>query len=461
MEYTRPIKFDGLIKSIKSFIYGYYFPVCVSAWAFICFILNLQTLGFLVLLVSGTLILISVSDITPIIPLFTGFILLVKSYAPLITLPYFIAYGFLVLCFVIHYIRFPIKSLYLGKLFFPLCLVTAALFLGGTLSSYVSIYANGLVTAFSIGPAVLVIYFVFLNGARPPKNIDLKIYLCVSLIAATVFAGFEIIYIALNDYSVFINVFNLGWGNFNTFGAMVLIAVPLCGYLMAKTGKITTMLSVITFLVASDILCGSDGSSGIVLFSLPFIAVCVYFNVDKKHRKKLCYYAFFAVFAVMIAGLAISIKGKFEEIIEVAVVHANSNGRSNLFHIAMSLFKSNPLLGIGLGFNDESVYVTSPDAFNFHSTFSNVAATMGIFGLAAYTVYYFFRFRIIMGGRSSFNVFVFLSFIMFEAYGIVDVCEFNLIPLMSYITILLAVTESTNGKAEDSRLPLSRSKISF
>ena len=207
-------------------------------------------------------------------------------------------------------------------------------------------------------------------------------------------------------------------------------------------------------MIATDILSESDGSSGIVVFSLPFLVVCTFLNMKKQHKQEFALCVFSAVYILCVAGLIFSLTTDLDEIITIVGQKTNENGRSKLYKKAMELFAANPLLGIGIGFVDQSIYQPTADIFNFHSTFFHVAATMGIFGLIAYTFYFVFRFRIILDGASPFNMFVFFSFVLFEAYGLIDVCEFNVIPLMSYITVLMAITELENVKAEDKRLPL-------
>lgn len=449
-------KFNGKVFSqITRFLYSAYYPVLVSLWALVCFILNMQTVGLIVLIVVAGLILVFVKDIMPIIPLFTSCVLTIHDFSLLTSAPFIVAYALLAACFVCHFIRFPFKNFYLGKLFFPLCLVSAALFLGGILSRQgLNYYKNGLVSAFATGPLILVIYLLFLNGIDAPENTDVKTYVCYAVVSATVCACFEVFFCYLTQNSlVFKWNRNIGWGNFNTVGALTLIAIPLCCYFMARTGKCAAMFATMIFMIATDILCKSDGSTGISLFSLPFLAVFVFFNLKIKHRKR--FILFIAITVITLCAFTLFLLCKFEidEIISFISERTNENGRHVLYEQAINIFKDNPILGIGQGFSDETVYEPTM-TYNAHSTIFHVLATMGIFGCIAYIVYYFFRFKILLGGRSPFNAFAYLSFITFEAYGIIDVCEFNIIPLMSFMTLIILTAEISNIKGEEKALPL-------
>ena len=448
-------KLGGIFTALNGFLYSGYYPVCVAAWAFICFAFNLQTLGLFVLIAIGGTIFVLYEDLTPIIPLFTCCVLTINDFPMLTSAPYIVMYGILAGCIVYHFIVYPFKTFYLGKLFFPLCLVSAALFLSGLLSPMGrNNYANGLLVAIATGPLMLIIYLLFLNGIKPPQNTDVGKYICYSILSATVFACFEILFIRVEaDPFFFIWVRSLGWGNFNTAGAMTLISVPACFYLIIKTGKSASFLAVIIFMILTDIICRSDGSAGITLFSSPFLVVFTFMHLNKKYRKQFAICIFSIVFALCAIGIYVLHAIGAEEILTFMQSATNSNGRWQLYEHAISLFKSNPVLGIGVGFTDESVYF--PDGVvNFHSTIFHVAATMGCLGIIAYAVYYFFRFKILLGGKTVLNSFAYLSFIMFEAYGLIDVCEFNIIPLMSFMTLLIVCVELTNLKAEDDCLPL-------
>ena len=452
----------GVIPPIRKFLYGGCYPLIVAAWAFLCFASGLQALGLFALIAVGGFVLVISEDVTPVIPPFACCVLTLTDLSALTTAPYIVVYCLLAACLFYHFVRFPFKNFYFGKLFFPLFLVSAALFLGGLLSPQgLNDYGNGVLTAFSTGPLILIIYLFFVNGIKPPENFDLRKFISYVVVTATLFACLELCLcrVTQSDYA-FDWERNVGWSNFNTIGAMTVACAPLCLYLAVKTGKSAAMLSVIVFMLATDILCHCDGCTGILFFSLPFMLAFTFFRLDKKDRTSFILCVFIIVVAACAAGVFALHKTGSENVsayISDYIGQAlKENGRSKLYEKAISLFKSNPILGIGLGFCDESVYEPTGSVVNFHSTFFHVIATMGCLGIVAYAVYIATRIIILLEGHSAFNAFAFLSFVLFETYGLIDVCEFNIIPLMEFMTLIVLCTELTNAKAEDARLPLNR-----
>lgn len=441
--------------NIDNFLYSVYYPCAAAAWAFLCFCFNIQWACIFPFVLLACFIFIKYEDLTPIIPLFAAFIISIKNYSLLYSVPYIVLYAVFIGCIIYHFIRFPIKFFLLGKLFFPLFLVSVALFLGGLTSAYVLRYAQGIPQIIASGPALLALYLFFLNCIKPPEGFSVKTYFAYSVVFTTIFACFEIIlfYYTKSNY-YFTMERSLIWGNFNTVGAMTIISVPLCCYLIVKTDKSMAFFAVIIFFLIVDIVCASDGSVGIIGFSLPFLVVATFCKLNKNARREfmLCFFA--VAFTICVAAVFYGLTKGFDEIIAFATKRTATNGRFDLYDRAVKLFRENPVLGVGQCYFDESVYSPSR-TFNFHSTIFHVMATMGSLGIIAYLIYYFYRFRIIMSENTAFSFFVYLSFIMFEAYGIIDMCEFNFVPLTAFITVLIALTErETVIKKEGLHLPL-------
>ena len=454
MEEVKPNIFTKLKNLIYGFLYGFYLPLTVCIWAFVCFIFEMQDIGLFVLIAFAGLILVVHKDITPIIPILTCFFLLIRDYAPLTTLPYIVSYIFLFSCLVCHFIIFPPKAFCLGNMFFPLCLVTAALFLGGTISPYITQYKNGLVTAFTVGPMVLIIYLIFLNGVTPPKNFDLKIYLSVAIIIPTVFASLELFLIRnCESFSLLASRDSTGWGNVNHVAAMILIAFPLCAYLMCKTKRYAACLAVMLYLVIALYVTRSDGCQGILLMGIPFIALQII--IQSKHNLKQKIIVAFSIAFALISAFGIVVFNLFSinEITDFIIKATYDSGRRFLYAKAIDLFKKNPILGVGVSFIDESAYRVTNN-FNFHSTFFHILATMGTAGIVAYSVYYFVQFKILLNKNSDFNTFSFISILLLESYGIIDICRFN--ALVYYITLITLTLELEKYKAEDISLPLTQ-----
>ena len=159
-----------------------------------------------------------------------------------------------------------------------------------------------------------------------------------------------------------------------------------------------------------------------------------------------------AVLCVAIVFLVVLYAKGYDFIREQFYSRTSESGRSPLYELALKLFKENPVFGAGLGYSDTGVYGDySPHngalrIFNFHSTLFQVMGCTGVFGLIAYTVYFYKRYEVVLGKSSDFNLFIFFAFTMFECYGVIDTCEFNIIPCMLTLTLMITVTETENRK---------------
>ena len=136
----------------------------------------------------------------------------------------------------------------------------------------------------------------------------------------------------------------------------------------------------------------------------------------------------------------------------------SGSGRFDLFAEAAWLFSKYPFLGAGLGYvNPDKLYgVDSLHVYNFRSTLFQVGATMGIVGLLAYTYYFVERFNLFRNKKSVFNLFALIAFIVFEVYGMIDACEFTIMPQMLILTIMLVVVEKTNKRGNEKPSPLEK-----
>lgn len=427
----------------EKFVYGVFYPLLVAVWVFLCYAINLQALGLGVLIIAACFFFFTNEDLTPVIPIFALFIFLIRDFSALASLPYTVFYALLAISVIFHLFKYPFKKFRTGKLFFPLCLVSFALMLGGVLSPAVIAFAVGLPTVIGAGGLLLFIYLLFLNGIKPQKGFNLAVYLCCVIVIAAVTVSFQLLFNGAK------------WGNTNAAATVILIAVPACCYLMTKTRYLSSLCAVIVFFAASLYLTGSDGCMGILAVASPFIFAFTVSKLKSAEKKHALIFAEIALLVLCAACFVYLLINGTDKVIEEFLRRADSRVRIKLYLAAIDCFIKYPLTGVGLGYNDPTIFITENalQPFNFHSVFLHVLGTMGIIGIIAYAVYYTARFKIIISNPSHFNFYVFISFVLFEAYAMIDTCEFNVIPLMSYMTLFLVCAEILNGErfSDDSR----------
>lgn len=452
----KKISFSDFLFGLKNFLYGYYYPLVTAFWVFLCYAFNIQTVGLLVMIAAACFFMVFIGDMLPILPLFAYFLFLIRDFTLLLKPVYIVFYILLVLCLIFHFIKYRPQNFIAGKLFFPLILVTFALTLGGIFSVYSIYWTNGLPSVLAVGPLVLLIYSVFMNGINAPYRLDLKKYICNIVVCGVIFCCFELLVMKTELYAGLIEDQNsLTWGSTNTLTTLILIAVPCCFYLMIKTGKVVSLFSVIAFFTFSTYIAGSDGCLGILIFTLPFLVILTYLKLPRKYRREFMICIAVCVLGCLVFALLYLLIVGYDTIFNKISDMTSDSGRILLYEEAINLFNKNPFFGAGLGFIDESLFTPvegSLHLFNFHSTVFHVLATLGIFGVIAYFVYYALRFSVLFGGNSDFNAFIYVAFIDFTAYGLIDVCEFNVVPILSYITLLFVIVEKTNAVSDDKSL---------
>ncbi len=434
---------------VTEYLYGYSYPVITAGIVLLFWLLNLQIVGISFLALWGCYIFITQRDLTPIFPLLFFAPLTFSDLGLFGTITPIFIFAPVVVAIVIHFIRFPIRKPFIGKVFFAHIIVTVALFLGGLLYDNSSYFKYGIPLILCSGVAMLAEYFVLFQYVEVSNKVNLKKYFAFCLIVTTMLAIVQFLIVGI------LNQFNTGqfipddfaWANVNFLGYFVLLSVPMCFYLMVNAKSIIPQLITLLILTLSVFIIKCDGAIGILVFTLPVLIFITYKKINLKDRK--LYSAFFFSLVVM---AIVAIMVMFATINDfLAILHRHflyDTGRTYIYEIAWNLFKENPLFGVGLG------YTTTTNKLQtiFHSTIFEVLGCMGIFGLIAYVWYFIKRISVFTCKYTLFNLYAFFSFFLYEGYAFIDNGEF--IFLIIYLTAVVIVAEVTNVKDKKETLPL-------
>ena len=235
----------------------------------------------------------------------------------------------------------------------------------------------------------------------------------------------------------------------------MLLTMPSCWYFITQAKKAVPFYVIIALLYLGIALTRSAGVLGVSLAFFPFLAFFAYKNLPTFKRKNFLNVLFIATILVLIALIVVLISNDFETLSSSLKTFFSDNSRTNRYEKALELLFEFPLFGTGLGYSESTqISSISISLYNFHSVLFHVIATMGVVGIIVYTFYYIARFKILMKNYNCFSLFATLCFIMFECYAFIDTAEFNAIPLMSTVTVLITVVELTNKKDNEQTLPL-------
>ncbi len=441
-------------EKVTEYLYGYSYPVITAGIVLLFWLLNLQIVGISFLALFGCYIFITQRDLTPILPLLFFAPLTFSDLGLFGTITPVFIFAPVVVSIVIHFIRFPIRKPFIGKVFYAHIIVTIVLFVGGLLYDNSSYFKYGIPLILCSGVAMLAEYFVLFQYLEINDKFDLKKYLAFCLIATTLLAIIQFLFVGFSNQINTDEIIpgDFAWANVNFLGYFVLLSVPMCFYLMVNAKSIIPQLITLLILILSVFVIKCDGAIGILVFTVPVLIFITYKKINLKNRK--LYSAFFfslITMAIVVVMVMFAIVDNF-----LAILHRHflyDTSRTYIYKIAWNLFKQNPIFGVGLG------YTTSTNKLQtiFHSTIFEVLGCMGIVGLIAYVWYFVKRISVFTSKYTLFNLYSFFSFFLYESYAFIDNGEF--IFLIIYLTAVVIVTEAVNVKDRKETLPLKENPL--
>ena len=441
--------------NFQNFIYSFYFPLAVAFFTLFIYFTKMQLAGIFTFCLFATIVLIIQKDMFPLIPPLFNVVFLFSDLSVFTNPLSFIVFIPLVIGFIIHFVKYPLKKVKFGLYGISLIFIFLSLVLGGVLTSEYLSYFNpsaswfgeGLSLMLGVGLGMIAEYFLLKNGLynEERKDFDVKSYFSYTLIFTAIGVALQLLLMRALNYPR-----DFGWGNINFCGYVFMLAIPSAIYLMIKTNHIFTYLAIILVLFLITYISGSDGALGTMLMFTPLMVVYAYLKLDKKQKLvffNTCITLIIALLIIAIISLIFS-----DVIVYYVKKHfLNDTGRSPLFMMALDAFKQNPLFGKGIFFPIKNT-LGSIILVNYHSSIFNTLATTGLFGMLALVFNYFARAKILMKNNSLFNSCAFFAVGMYIAYSSVDHGEVTM--LLILVTGILAVTEKLNASEKSKLKPL-------
>lgn len=434
---------------LKSVVYHPLYIVVFAIITLLSYLLDMQFVGFFCFAITAMSIFLLIDDAWPIIPLlaFVTFLFRRLDFSHPVFIAMLVPVG---ICFILHFFLFPIKNFKAGYLFLPLILVSIVLFCGGLFSRELADYPKGLVTAITIGPGILFIYWFFRQFVNLPDGFDFRTEFFRTLLACGLVVGIETVFQVyhseyLKDGMFVIN--HMGWANSNSASVIIMISAPACFYFMLKEKMFLPNIIFLAVLIVSCLISSSDACSAILIVFSCIMLVGTYIKLKNVTHRLTLISECFALLTLVIVILCFNLD-VLTSIIDRFTKSVNSDtGRTNLYREAWSLFVKGPIFGVSLGYYNDALFsdkLALTTTYFFHSTFFEVLASTGIVGFTAYVYYFVQRYRILTNNCSLFNTFCYVSFSLFEIYGFIDVVEFSIIPHMIFATLIILVTEFSN-----------------
>lgn len=269
------------------------------------------------------------------------------------------------------------------------------------------------------------------NGTDERKA--LPEYVLKILVASGIVVSLEMIifYAKIGDINAIVQAMmakkvHLGWAGPNNMAPLLSIAIPATLYMCIKKNFATPIFATLSLIEYALII--STGCRGAILFTtLAMPAMLLYVIV--KSENKISFGVTISVIFI-IAVIIIAYYGDIFANILTTILNKklDSSGREALYRLAIDTFKTWPIFGAGWDYKTDYFY---------HGTFFQIMATMGIFGLIIFAVFYFWRYWTFFKMRKDpACVALFAGTFLFEAYGFIDTNYF----IPNFFTILLLMT---------------------
>ena len=296
-----------------------------------------------------------------------------------------------------------------------------------------------------------VLYFLLTNGIKE----DAKIIMSKSFMYLIILLTFQLVIRLIQIYGKILisdEIFYCGWGLCNEVGIMICFSFPFAFYLLNKSDDVLMYVYRLVFILIGGvgIILSSSRASyifGGVIFALSIISSCFI----KKNKKTLISTGILILisFAVVIIFRERIIKA----IDAVFSLGLENNGRFILFGKAWDIFTSslrNILFGGGSCALIEELFTAGGKQeaqVVFHSTFFQTLIVGGIFCLAFLLIHLVQKYKMLLSLEKKLAIPLFISFIMVDAYGMMDNTYHMFYYMIPLVTILACFDSQNEGKS--------------
>lgn len=363
---------------------------------------------------------------------------------------------------IFHFVKYK-KSFRLGRSFYGLCAVTAAVTLGGIGTIPVSDYFSptALFYVFGLGAGMMLFYLLVKSQLdRDSSQKIAKIMYIVGLLASFCVIRF---YIAGWEQFIAAKKF-IYFQSSNNLATFLMLAMPFPMYFAAKRN--IHIVSVIVMYVCT-IFSGSRG--GMFMGSVEFLIILTVFALfyQKSRLKRFLYLGLAIVFlftmvvclpyALELCGLKVDISDVEDEmklldyIEEVKKYLMKKETRAQLLDRMIGDFTNNPLFGVGIGYKGNSdIYEPVKGAMNwYHVWIAQIIGGLGIIGILAYFYQLCDRVIIFIKNRSLLNMTFLLSYIGLFLMSQVNPGEFCPMPYAALaVTYFLLMEEDGSANTD-------------
>lgn len=221
----------------------------------------------------------------------------------------------------------------------------------------------------------------------------------------------------------------IGWTGPNTIASIISMGLPCALYFCVKKRKLSFLIvpfCVLIFFVELALIIFS-GCRGAVLFSL-FLTPSLLLYAMWKTECKTLFFASFSIIFLLVALLTVKYGDSVLKVLSTMINKGmSSSGRvEEIYPEAITLFKNNPLFGVGWGYKLTHTMAGLWQPYLFHSTFFQFLANMGVVGVVFLLIFYLWRYFLVLPMyKNPAAIAVIASILLFDMYSMIDTSFFS------------------------------------
>ncbi len=341
---------------------------------------------------------------------------------------------------VLHFVIYR-RKMTVGKSFYALCGVSAALLLGGVGVISAADYFNpggSLYYILFLGLGMILFYLWMRNYMFSTAAYDLKERLLEILYFLGIFCAFSMLEKGARMMLAFGELTNFIWSN--DICEMMLFALPVPFYFARRHFAHFFVPFVFYFsLIPTRSL--SALAVGLVILLLGIVYAWVYIP-----QKRLLY----IVITVLGSAAGVLLLYRFGYLSFEALWMAfmsEENGRLALLADAWNNFLRSPILGVGIGYGSgDAAFMGTRWT---HNWLMQILGSMGVLGLLAYGYQTFIRARLVFVRTNAFRMIVGLSYLAIFLVSMLQPGEFCPMPYELLAVCLFTVLEIAENEQEE------------
>lgn len=448
------------VNKILSFIFNdNLFVWLIGALILAFWATNLWVVGVMVLCTLAAAALFFSRDTSKLLPILFMFVLIISmnrhdlgNFGWII----YVAVGLLFGGIIFHIIFYRPKFSQLfaeGRLkgsTLSLLFLTLPMVLGGVARSGRNSIVVLLVLALMLAISACFLFFLATTDKKSGEEM-LKYILLIMFVAGIVMSAQMLIYYyrlgsyEAIEYCINYKQLDLGWASTNNVAPMLSMCMPASFYYAIKKKRFGYLFIALALLQYALIV--TTGCRGTILFTTMALPFMLSYTMAKTENKlgvgltvSICFCA--AVALVAYYGPQVS------KILGIMLGKGLSDsGRDGFYLLAWDTFKNNPIFGAGWDFRLGGLAGDGYSPYWYHSTFFQILANMGLFGLIFFGFFTFWRYRSALTKGFQIEKFAIAAgLLLFELYGLIDVNYFGPTFFISMLIMSFGIEKSLTAE---------------